>query len=161
VAAVCSVGVLAFAAVTPDTRPSALISFFPAPYASSWMHSPYGQEMGAPLVQLEAQNVPGQLLAEGLPMQGDGRSAYIDGLGSTAAELKEQEKALEAQKQKIEQKQQDVQHLYEAALKAQEENAERRGEEEQAAVRRDAQVHGLPWTQEMGTDISFIPTAQV
>jgi len=124
------------------------------------MQPPYSQDIGAPLVQLAEQNVPGQVLAAGLPAQGDGRSAYIDGLGSTAAQLKEQERALEAQKQKIEQKQQDVQHLYEAALKAQDENAERRGEEEQAAARRDAQVHGLPWTQEMGTDISFIPTAQ-
>eukprot|EP00802_Teleaulax_amphioxeia_P008543 Tamp_08552.p1 GENE.Tamp_08552~~Tamp_08552.p1 ORF type:complete len:754 (+),score=210.96 Tamp_08552:66-2264(+) len=164
VAAVCSVSVLALlAAVAPGANRTALVGWFaPAPYASQWMQPQMPmQEMGPRLVQLAAQNVPRQLAAALPAAQGAGRSSdYIDGLGSTAATLEEQKKALDARKQQIEQQEQDVQHLYEAAVQAREENTARRAEEEQAAVSRDAQVHGLPWQQEMGTDISFIPTAQ-
>ena len=164
VAAVCSVSVLALlAAVAPGANRTALVGWFaPGPYSSQWMQPQMPmQEMGPRLVQLAAQNVPRQLAVALPAAQGAGRSsAYIDGLGSTAATLEEQKKALDARKQQIEQQEQDVQHLYEAAVQAREENTARRAEEEQAAVSRDAQVHGLPWQQEMGTDISFIPTAQ-
>ena len=78
--------------------------------------------------------------------------------------MEQQEQELEVKKLKIQQEKEDVQHMYAAAVQAREENKVRRAEEErteqQAAVRESALEHGLSWMPEMGTDISFINTAQ-
>ena len=134
-------------------------------YSSQWMQPQMSMPgMGPRLVQLASQNVPNQLAAAFPPSKSDSRAAYIDNLGSAAKSLKDQEAALEAKKRALAQEQADVQHMYDAAVKAREENKVRRAQEEEdaraAAIKQDVQAHGLPWQQEMGTDISFIPTAQ-
>ena len=95
----------------------------------------------------------------------DGSQKFgVEDLSSRAQALETEEKALEAKKQDIEQEQADVQHMYEAVVKARQENVARRAavaQQQQAdAIKEDALTHGLPWQQQMGTDISFINTAQ-
>ena len=107
-----------------------------------------------------------QVAVDAPAVQGLGlaRSSYIQKLGSTARTLEQQEKDLQAKQLKIHQEREDVQHMYDAAVKAREENKLRRAEEErtaqQAGATDSALQHGLSWMPEMGTDISFIKTAQ-
>lgn len=135
--------------------------------ASQWMQPQMPmQEMGPRLVQLAGggQNMPNQFAAAFPPAQSEDRSSYIKNLGKTAQTLEDQEKALEANKLKVAQEKEDVQHLYQAAVKAREENKARRAREAEdqavTTVQHNARVHGMPWQSEMGTDISFINTAK-
>lgn len=81
----------------------------------------------------------------------------------TVEALEEQERALKAKIQKVAQAKEDAEHIYDAELKAREENKARHAMEAQeataVAVKRDALLHGLQWQPLMGTDISFINTA--
>jgi len=143
--------------------PTALFGWEPSVQAE------WERAIGPGIVQLargdEPAPVAGQLPAAFPPLDQDrGRSSYINKLGSTATSLEQQERELEAKKLKIEQEEEDVQHMYAAAVRAREENKVRRAEEarteQQAAMRESALEHGLNWMPEMGTDISFINTAQ-
>ena len=81
----------------------------------------------------------------------------------TVQALEEQERALKAKIQKVAQAKEDAEHIYDAELKAREENKARHAMEAQeataVAVKRNALLHGLQWQPLMGTDISFINTA--
>jgi len=81
----------------------------------------------------------------------------------TVQALEEQERALKAKIQKVAQAKEDAEHIYDAELKAREENKARHAMEAQeataGAVKRNALLHGLQWQPVMGTDISFINTA--
>ena len=121
-----------------------------------------------PLVPLGARQVAGVAVAAVLALAAfvasarTGPAQLLWSGPQASVVLRSQQQALEAQAAELDAQQQAV--VQEKAELEQELAQPQRSEKEQAAraaaVQQSVRIHGIPWTEPMGTDIAFINTAQ-